>query len=140
MSSSISSSSFGKCTLGIPFCFCEEPATLRLARTAKNPGRPFLGCLKYNTKGLPYCRFFKWVDINEEENELQQRESTNEFLMKEKEVEKKLDNVHKREIEVMKKELVLREQEAEIKHSRRLLWLYWTFALLWAFWLLLGSV
>ncbi|XP_041009481.1 uncharacterized protein LOC121253545 [Juglans microcarpa x Juglans regia] len=139
MSSSISSSSFGKRALGIPFCFCEEPATLRLARTAKNPGRPFLGCPKYNTKGLPYCRFFKWADINEE-NELHLQESTNEFVMKEKELEKKIEDVQKREIEVMKKELVLREQEAEIRRSHKLLLAYWALAFVVAFLWFVGSV
>ncbi|XP_040993061.1 uncharacterized protein LOC121239802 [Juglans microcarpa x Juglans regia] len=109
MSSSISSSSFAKRVLGISFCFCEEPATLRLSTTAKNPGRPFLGCPKYNTKGLPYCRFFKWAD-GSEENELQLRGRTNDLLRKDKELDQILDDVYKREIEVMKKELVRREQ------------------------------
>ncbi|KAF5464644.1 hypothetical protein F2P56_014705 [Juglans regia] len=124
--SSLSSSSFGKCTLAPPLCFCEVQAILRYSNTKENPERPFLGCPKYNTKGLPYCKYFKWADI-----ELQ--EYANELLRKEEELEKRLFNVEIQvtelckivdEIKKREMELVLLERESVLRHSRTLSWVY----------------
>ncbi|KAG6675812.1 hypothetical protein I3842_15G123700 [Carya illinoinensis] len=100
-SSSISSSSFPKRSLGKELCFCELEATLKCSTTTKNPKRPFLGCSMYNTQGLPYCKFFKWLDGNEV-IELQVQERIDELLKKEKDVEKILEMLEKREIELRK--------------------------------------
>ncbi|KAF5457563.1 hypothetical protein F2P56_021656 [Juglans regia] len=156
-SSSISSSSFPKRTLGKPLCFCELEVTLKWSTTAKNPRRPFLGCSKYNTQGLPYCKFFKWLDGNEV-IELQVEEKMNEVLKKEKEVEKILELLEKREIElrkivdrlervqmvlstksdeVMQKESLLNAQEAKIRRVGTLLRIYCCFAFVHVFYLVL---
>ena len=37
-------------------CFCNESLALRISRTAKNPGRLFLGCKSQK------CAFFQWTD------------------------------------------------------------------------------
>ena len=37
-------------------CFCNDPLALRVSRTAKNPGRLFLGCKSQK------CTFFQWTD------------------------------------------------------------------------------
>ncbi|XP_035539702.1 uncharacterized protein LOC118344052 [Juglans regia] len=149
-SSSISSSSFPKSTLGKPLCFYELEATLKWSSTAKNPRRPFLGCSKYNTQGLPYCKFFKWLDGNEV-IDLQVEERTASLLKKEKEVEKILELLEKREIElrkivdrlervqmvlsnkcddVIQKELVLNAQEAKLRRVGTLFRIYCYFAFL----------
>ncbi|XP_042978763.1 uncharacterized protein LOC122309352 [Carya illinoinensis] len=116
-SSSMTSASFAKPTKeGPEFCFCELEAVVRYSKTERNPGRPFLGCPKYNTKGLPCCKFFKWADSNDDcEHHCQHqfREIYAELLKKEKELEKK------------EKELELRE--ISIRRSRALLRLYWAF-------------
>ncbi|KAG7986985.1 hypothetical protein I3843_03G110000 [Carya illinoinensis] len=62
LSSLSSSSSIGKHTSSQLSCFYEVEVTLRYSNTPRNPGRPFLGCPKYNNEGLPYCKFFKWAD------------------------------------------------------------------------------
>ncbi|KAG6677294.1 hypothetical protein I3842_14G018400 [Carya illinoinensis] len=154
-SSSISSSSYPKRTLGKELCFCELEATLKWSTTTKNPRRPFLGCSKYNTQGLPYCKFFKWLDGNEV-TELQYRERIDELLKKERDVEKLLELLGKREIElrkiverlervqmvlsnksdeVMQKELVLNAQEAKRRRLCTLLSLYCCAVFLHAFYL-----
>ncbi|XP_042977141.1 uncharacterized protein LOC122308048 [Carya illinoinensis] len=96
-----SSSSFPKRSLGKELCFCELEATLKWSTTTKNPRRPFLGCSKYNTQGLAYCKFFKWLDGNEV-IELQVQERIDELLKKEKDVENILQMLEKREIELHK--------------------------------------
>ncbi|XP_035545098.1 uncharacterized protein LOC118348188 [Juglans regia] len=128
-SSSMSSSSFAKRTLGQAHCFCKVDATLRYSCTPRNPERPFLGCPKYNTEGLPYCKFFKWADSNQEiEFHLQER--NNDLLRREKEVEKMLDDVEKmktelrkRVDEIEKRELVLSghttQMETEVSHVNK---------------------
>ncbi|KAG6719286.1 hypothetical protein I3842_04G194500 [Carya illinoinensis] len=55
--SSISSSSFIKRSLGKKVCFCELEATLKWSTTTKNPRRPFLGCSKYNTQAYHIVSF-----------------------------------------------------------------------------------
>ncbi|KAG6702294.1 hypothetical protein I3843_07G025600 [Carya illinoinensis] len=156
-SSSISSSSFPKRSLGKELCFCELEATLKWSTTTKNPRRPFLGCAKYNTQGLPYCKFFKWLDGNEV-CELQVQERIDELLKKEKDVENILHMLEKREIElhkivdrlervsmvlsnksdeVMQKELVLNAQEARRRGLCTLLKIYCCFVFVHAFYLVL---
>ncbi|XP_041002988.1 uncharacterized protein LOC121248559 [Juglans microcarpa x Juglans regia] len=136
LSSAMTSSSFAKPTVGQPFCYCEVPATLRYSHTGRNPRRPFLGCSKYNTEGLPYCKFFKWADGNHE-YELQLQECLNELLRSQRELEKKLDDIKKTLIqlckrveETEKRELGLQKQKVENCRSRRLLGLYWTFVVI----------
>ncbi|KAF5445161.1 hypothetical protein F2P56_034230, partial [Juglans regia] len=113
-SSSLSSSSVGKRTFAPPLCFCEVQAVVRYSTTKANPGRPFLGCPKYNTKELPYCKYFKWADI-----ELQ--EYANKLSRKEEELEKRLFEVEIQVTELRKivdefkkreMELVLLERES----------------------------
>ncbi|XP_035549764.1 uncharacterized protein LOC118349438 [Juglans regia] len=113
-SSSLSSSSVGKRTFAPPWCFCEVQAVVRYSTTKANPGLPFLGCPKYNTKGLAYCKYFKWADI-----ELQ--EYANELSRKEEELEKRLFEVEIQVTELRKivdefkkreMELVLLERES----------------------------
>ncbi|KAG6735177.1 hypothetical protein I3842_01G308900 [Carya illinoinensis] len=155
--SSISSSSFPKRTLGQTLCFCELEATLKWSTTEKNLRRPFLGCSKYNTQDLPYCKFFKWLDGNEV-TELQVRERANGLLKKEKEVEKILELLEKREMElrkivdrlerveiflsnnrdeVMQRELVHAAEEAKIRRLASLLRIYCFFAFVHACYLVL---
>ncbi|KAF5447834.1 hypothetical protein F2P56_023946 [Juglans regia] len=148
VSTTDSSSSFGKPSLGQPLCFCEIEAQLRYSSTIKNPGRPFLGCPNYNTKGLPYCKYFKWVEEDQyKKSDL--RETHNELLRAKKELEKILDDIEKSKIdlrkradeiemremtlsnrneEVVKKELAVLVREAQIRHSRTLLRVYWAAA------------
>ncbi|XP_018854314.2 uncharacterized protein LOC109016347 [Juglans regia] len=140
LSSSMSSSLFPKRTLGQTHCFCKVDATLKYSSTRRNPGRPFLGCPKYNTEGLPYCKFFKWADGNEE-IEFRLQERNNELLRKENELEKMMDDVEKtktelrkrvdeiekRELVVSNREKELLEQQTEMRRGRILLRLYWGF-------------
>ncbi|XP_040986350.1 uncharacterized protein LOC121234474 [Juglans microcarpa x Juglans regia] len=151
----MSSSSFAKRTLGQAHCFCKVDATLRYSSTPRNPGRPFLGCPKYNTEGLPYCKFFKWADSNQE-IELHLQERNNDLLRREKEVEKTLDDVEKmktelrkrvdeiekkelvvlnREIVVSTREKVLLEQETVMRRGRTLHRVFWAFLFVVAFYL-----
>ncbi|KAF5452627.1 hypothetical protein F2P56_027603 [Juglans regia] len=142
-SSSLSSSSFGKRTLASPLCFCDVEANLRYSNTKANPGRPFLGCPKYNTKGLPHCNYFKWADS---EQDIELEEKKNEVSRKtEEELQKRLsdienkvtellkivDDIKKIEMvlytiseEVRKKESVLLEREAALRRSRTLSRMY----------------
>ncbi|KAF5443903.1 hypothetical protein F2P56_036423 [Juglans regia] len=143
-SSTLSSSSSGKRTCQ-SLCFCDLQATLRYSNTPRNPRRPFFGCPNYNTKGLPYCKFFKWAD-GDQYMQLELQERKNELLRKEKEVDERLRDIEKREIklrkredeiekremvqdgrdeEFLKKELMLFEKEAGLTRSRTLLRLSW---------------
>ncbi|XP_040996091.1 uncharacterized protein LOC121242267 [Juglans microcarpa x Juglans regia] len=143
-----SSSSSGKRSLGQLLCFCEIEAQLRYSSTTRNPGRPFLGCSNYNTKGLPYCKYFKWVE-EDQYRKSNLRETHNELLRAKKELEKILDDIEKSKIDlrrraddiemremalsnrnekVVKKELALIVREAEIRRSRTLLRVYWAAA------------
>ncbi|XP_041025287.1 uncharacterized protein LOC121265664 [Juglans microcarpa x Juglans regia] len=146
-SSTTDSSSFGKRSMGQPLCFCEVEAQVRYSSTTRNLGRPFLGCPKYNTKGLPYCKYFKWVE-GDEYKKFDVREIHNELLRTKKELKKILDDIEKSKIdlckradeiemremalshrneEVVNKEMALVVREAELRHSRTLLRLYWAF-------------
>ncbi|XP_040994651.1 uncharacterized protein LOC121241099 [Juglans microcarpa x Juglans regia] len=98
-SSSLSSSSFDKRTLASPLCFCDVEAILRYSNTKANLGRPFLRCPKYNTKGLPYYKYFKWAD-SDQDIELEERK--NELSRKEKELEKRHIDVENKVIELLK--------------------------------------
>ncbi|KAK0601731.1 hypothetical protein LWI29_026938 [Acer saccharum] len=123
----MSSSLFAKRTLGQPHCFCKVEVTLRYSSTTRNPGRPFLGCPKFNTRGSPYCKFFKRIDSNEE-IKFQLQEFNNELLNKEKELQKilddvektknelrkRVDDVEKREMVVSTREMVLLEKETDL--------------------------
>ncbi|KAG6620286.1 hypothetical protein I3842_Q071200 [Carya illinoinensis] len=131
--SSISSASSTK-------CYCEVEATMRYANTARNPGRPFLGCPKYNTQGLPYCKFFKWVD-RDQMGELELREMTIQALLRKlKELEKKLLDVEKREIELEGRVVEIENKEAEIRLRRTQLPLsVWAFAFFVAFYLVVSK-
>ncbi|KAF5448082.1 hypothetical protein F2P56_028647 [Juglans regia] len=131
----MTSSSFAKPTVGQLVCYCEVPATLRYSHTGRNPGRPFLGCSKYNTEGLPYCKFFKWADGNHE-YEQHLRECLNELLRSQRELDNKLDDIKKTLIELCKRaeetekrELGLQKQEVEYCCSHRLRCLYWVFVI-----------
>ncbi|XP_041018570.1 uncharacterized protein LOC121260682 [Juglans microcarpa x Juglans regia] len=143
MSSLSLSSSVGKRTLASPLCFCDVEANLRYSNTKANPGRPFLGCPKYNMKGLPHCNYFKWADS---EQNIEVEERKNEVSRKtEEELEKRLsdienkvtellkivDDIKKIEMvlysiyeEVRKNELVLLEREVALRHSRTLSRMY----------------
>ncbi|KAG6675638.1 hypothetical protein I3842_15G113000 [Carya illinoinensis] len=109
-SSSMSSSSFAKRTMGHPLCCYGVKATLKFSTTAKNPGRPFLGCPKYNTEGLPFCKFLQWADSNQ----------------REKDLSKIVDLLKKRKIDLRKmvdqleKELLRQTQEPDIKWEQKL--------------------
>ncbi|KAF5455038.1 hypothetical protein F2P56_024656 [Juglans regia] len=137
-----SSSSFGKRTLCRPLCFCEVEAQLRYSSTAKNPERPFLGCPKYNTK------YLKWVEADEYRR-YDLGETHHQLLRTKKELEKILDEIEKSKIdlrkrvdeiemremvlsnrneEVVNKELALVVREAQIRHSCKLLRVYWAAA------------
>ncbi|XP_042990481.1 uncharacterized protein LOC122317440 [Carya illinoinensis] len=143
-SSSLCFSLFDICNLGQPLCFCELDATLRYSNTKRNPNRLFFGCPKYNTKGLPYCKYFKWAD-GDQCRELDLQARLNEVERKEKEVEKRLSDIEQMEIELhkraaeidkkemvqstrdeafLKNELVLLEQDAGIRRSSTLLRVY----------------
>ncbi|XP_042965915.1 uncharacterized protein LOC122299598 [Carya illinoinensis] len=143
-SSSMSSASVDNRTLSTPVCFCEVEATLKYSNTRRNPGRPFLGCRKYNTEGLPYYKFFKWADSEDIEQDLLKRK--NDLLRKEADLVKMLEDIEKREIqlrkkadeiekkeillaslneEIMKKEWMLLQQQAEIRRSHTLFRLFW---------------
>ncbi|KAF5449885.1 hypothetical protein F2P56_030286, partial [Juglans regia] len=129
-----SSSSVGKRSMGQPLCFCEVEAQVRYSSTTRNPGRPFLGCPKYNTKDE-----YKKSDL---------REIHNELLRTKKELKKILDDIEKSKIdlckradeiemkemelshrneEVVNKEMALVVREAELRRSRTLLRVYWAF-------------
>ncbi|XP_042978138.1 uncharacterized protein LOC122308924 [Carya illinoinensis] len=155
-SPSTSSTSFGKCTVSQPLCFCEVEATLRYSNTPRNPGCPFFGCPKYNNEGLPFCKFFKWVDGTLDiEQEVHQIKI--ELLRKDEELKRILDDFQQREIkfrkradaiekmlsnileEVQKKDLVLLKQEAENRRSRTLLHLYWAVAIVVSCYILLSN-
>ncbi|KAF5464142.1 hypothetical protein F2P56_014245 [Juglans regia] len=137
----MSSSSSSLSSSSQPLCYCVLEATLKYSNTRRNPGRPFLGCPKYNKEGLPYCTFFKWVDSTEE-NGLKLRERNVELLRKEKQfmkilddIEKMKNDIEKMKIEVLKsvdeikkREMLVRDQEAEIRRSRTLLRVYWVFS------------
>ncbi|KAG6683253.1 hypothetical protein I3842_12G003000 [Carya illinoinensis] len=134
-STTTSSSSFAKRTLGQLFRFCDVKAQLRYSFTIRNPGWPFLGCLKYNTE------YFKWAE--EDQYRMSDlRETHNELLRTKKELEKILDDIEKSKIdlckradeiemrvmvlsnrneEVLNKELVLVVHEAEIRSLHTLL-------------------
>ncbi|KAF5472342.1 hypothetical protein F2P56_009067 [Juglans regia] len=124
--------------MGQPLCFCEVEAQVRYSSTTRNPGRPFLGCPKYNTK---------WVEEDEyKKSDL--REIHNELLRTKKELKKILDDIEKSKIdlckradeiemkemelshrneEVVNKEMALVVREAELRRSRTLLRVYWAF-------------
>ncbi|KAF5468060.1 hypothetical protein F2P56_003224 [Juglans regia] len=142
-SSSLSSSSVGKRTAAKPLCFCDVEANLRYSNTKANPGRPFLGCSKYNTKGLPHCNYFKWVDSEqdiklEERKNLVSRKTEEELQKRLSDIENKVtellkivDDIKKIELvlysiseEIRKKESVLLEREAALRRSRMLSRLY----------------
>ncbi|XP_042966840.1 uncharacterized protein LOC122300336 [Carya illinoinensis] len=126
--------------------YLEVEVTLRYSNTPRNPGRPFLGCAKYNNEGLPFCKFFKRVDRTlDVEQELHQIK--NELLRKDEELKRILDDLQQRELkfqkradaiekmlsnileEVKKKELLLLKQEAENRRSRLLLHKLWVVAI-----------
>ncbi|RYR79405.1 hypothetical protein Ahy_A01g004219 [Arachis hypogaea] len=44
------------------WCACGSRPVLRWSGTDSNPGRPFLGCLNYNTVGKKWRGLFLWVD------------------------------------------------------------------------------
>ncbi|XP_042959489.1 uncharacterized protein LOC122305777 [Carya illinoinensis] len=124
-SSSMSSSSFAKRTTGQPLCCCGVKATLKFSTTAKNPGRPFLGCPKYNTEGLPFCKFFQWAD-HHQVTELQLQERINDLLQREKDLSKIVDLLEKREndlrrmVDHLEKELLRQTQEPDMKREHKL--------------------
>ncbi|KAG6734125.1 hypothetical protein I3842_01G257500 [Carya illinoinensis] len=93
-----------------PLCFCELGSTLRYSNTKRNPNRPFFCCPKYNTKGLPYCKYFKWAD-GDQCRELDLQARLNEVERKEKEVLKRLSNIEKMEIELRKRAAEIEKKE-----------------------------
>ncbi|XP_042968986.1 uncharacterized protein LOC122301657 [Carya illinoinensis] len=121
----MSYSSFAKRTTAQSLYCCGVKATLKYSTTAKNPGRPFLGCPKYNTKGLPFCKFFQWADSNQK-TELQLQERIVDLLQREKDLEKIVHLLEKREIDLRKivdhleKELVRHTEEPDIQRERKL--------------------
>ncbi|KAG6724283.1 hypothetical protein I3842_03G252900 [Carya illinoinensis] len=93
-STTTSSSSFAKQNLPHPLCFCEIEAQLRFSNTQNNSGRPFLSCPKYNKEGLPYCKYFKWVEGHE--YKMADRPETDaEFCSKEKELKMLVNEIEK---------------------------------------------
>ncbi|XP_042962686.1 uncharacterized protein LOC122296957 [Carya illinoinensis] len=138
-SSTSMSSSFAKHTSSQALCFCEVKPTLKYSTTAKNPGRAFLGCPNYNTEGLPFCKYFKWADSNQV-IELQIRERIDELLRKERDLEKIVKLLEKREIDLRKivdqleTELVRHAQRSQRKCLvSRFLGMYWAAALVLCF-------
>ncbi|XP_042965279.1 uncharacterized protein LOC122299220 [Carya illinoinensis] len=132
LSSPSSSSSIGKRTSSQPSCFCEVEATLRYSNTPRNPGRPFLGCSKYNNEGLPYCKFFKWADgALDVEQEI---EDIKQYLLR-KEEELRMDKIEfRKRADAMEKMLAnileeVRKQDAQNRRRRTLLNLYWAVAI-----------
>ncbi|XP_042964974.1 uncharacterized protein LOC122299103 [Carya illinoinensis] len=118
MSSLLSYSLFAKRIMGQPLCFCTVEATLRYSTRPRNQGRPFFGCRKYNKEGLPYCKYFKWTDSNDDiDLELQKRKD--DILMNEKEFEKILEvnDIEKREIKIWKRGDEIEKKELEL-HKR----------------------
>ncbi|KAF5472880.1 hypothetical protein F2P56_009548 [Juglans regia] len=107
--STLSSSSSGIRTCQ-PLCFCDLQATFRYSNTLRNPRQPFFGCPNYNTKRLPYCKFFKWVD-GDQYMKLELQERKNELLRKEKEVDDRFRDIEKREIEIRKREDEIEKRE-----------------------------
>ncbi|XP_042968998.1 uncharacterized protein LOC122301669 [Carya illinoinensis] len=152
-STTTSSSSFAKQKRGHPLCFCEIEAQLRYSNTQHNPGRPFLGCPKYNKEGLPYCKYFKWVE-GDEYPLSDPSETHTEFSSREKELKKKLVDIEKIILDLRKKvdefevilsnrneellkELVAVVHEAEMRRSRTLLRGFWALAFVVAYYLVL---
>ena len=43
---------------GTVMCECNNQASLRVSRSAQNPGRPFFAC-----RSKDGCRFFQWADV-----------------------------------------------------------------------------
>ncbi|XP_042962579.1 uncharacterized protein LOC122296848 [Carya illinoinensis] len=111
--------------MGHPLCCYVVKATLKFSTTAKNPGRPFLGCPKYNTEGLPFCKFLQWADSNQV-TELHLQERINDLLQREKDLSKIVDLLKKRKIDLRKmvdqleKELLRQTQEPDIKWEQKL--------------------
>ncbi|KAG6640398.1 hypothetical protein I3843_09G000900 [Carya illinoinensis] len=157
-SSSMSSASVSNPSQSTPLCFCEVEATLKYSNTRRNPGRAFLGCRKYNTEGLPYCKFFKWAnsqDIEQDlfklKKELLRKEADlvkmlKEIEKREIELQKKADEIEKKEIllasineEIMKKEWMLLQQEAEIKRSRTLFRLFLALVVIFIFYIIVSK-
>ncbi|KAG7992140.1 hypothetical protein I3843_02G113000 [Carya illinoinensis] len=156
-SSSMSSASVSNPSQSTPLCFCEVEATLKYSNTRRNPGRAFLGCRKYNTEGLPYCKFFKWADSQDIEQDLFKLKK--ELLKKEADLVKMLKEIEKREIElqkkadeiekeillasineeIMKKEWMLLQQEAEIRRSRTLFRLFLALVVIFIFYIIVSN-
>ncbi|KAG7965657.1 hypothetical protein I3843_08G012700 [Carya illinoinensis] len=151
-STTTSSTSFGKRTPGHPLCFCEIEAPMRYSNTKKNPGRAFLSCAKYNKEEISYYKYFKWVE-DDEYMALDREETHNEVLSKEKELKKLINDFENIIIELRRradeinlvlsnrneellKELVAVVREAEIRRSRTLLCVFWTFAFVVAYYLI----
>ncbi|KAG6627607.1 hypothetical protein CIPAW_15G141100 [Carya illinoinensis] len=104
-------------------CTCGKPATLRTLYTRRNLGRSFFGCLNYNTKGLPYCNYFKWADSSEDrEKELLKKEI--QILRKEEELRKREEEIVKMELGVHNDQLDIQSQHTDIRCERRLLRIY----------------
>ncbi|XP_042944842.1 uncharacterized protein LOC122278726 [Carya illinoinensis] len=124
-SSSMSYSSFVTRTTAQPLCCCGVKATLKYSTTTKYPGRPFLGCPKYNIEGLPFCKFFQWADSNQV-TELQLQERIMLLLQREKDLEKIVHLLEKREIDLWKivdqleNELVRHTEDGDIQRERKL--------------------
>ncbi|XP_042947572.1 uncharacterized protein LOC122280660 [Carya illinoinensis] len=145
------SSSFSKENLGHPLCFCEIEAQLRFSNTQNNPGRPFLSCPKYNKEGLPYCKYFKWVEGHEYKMS-DRPENDTKFCCKEKELKMLVNDIEKLVIDLRKrvdefefvlsnrneellKELVAVVREAEVRRARTLVRGFWALAFVVAYFL-----
>ncbi|KAG6636331.1 hypothetical protein CIPAW_11G103900 [Carya illinoinensis] len=156
-SSSMSSAYVVNPTLSTPVCFCDVEATVRYSNTSTNTGRAFLGCRKYNTKGLPYCKYFKWIDSQDIDQDLLERK--NDLLRKEAYLDKILDDIQKREIqfrkmadeiekrqieltnineEIVKNISILLQQQADLRRSHTLSSLFWAFVIVLLCYLLLA--
>ncbi|KAG6669989.1 hypothetical protein CIPAW_01G280200 [Carya illinoinensis] len=97
----------------MPKCTCGSPAKLRTSNTPRNPGRSFFRCSKYNTKGLPHCNYFKWVDSGHEKD----KETFNiesEMSRKEEELHETQAALHQIEEEVRSIEEEVRQRKEEV--------------------------
>ncbi|KAG6661148.1 hypothetical protein CIPAW_03G153800 [Carya illinoinensis] len=97
-------------------CTCGSPAKLRTLNTPRNLGRSFFGCSKYNTKGLPYCNYFKWADSGHE----REKELFNikiEMSRMEEELHETQAEVHQIEEEVRRREEEFRKREEEVRNA-----------------------